>query len=53
MIMINEVELIEEIIKKSETSYESLQNIAWERLGMDSSMKNILISITLRHWIEH
>jgi hypothetical protein len=48
MIMINEIELIEEIIIKSETSYESLPEHAQERLGMDSSMKNILISNTLR-----
>lgn len=48
MIMINEIELIEEIIIKSETSYESLPEHVQERLGMDSSMKNILISITLR-----
>jgi hypothetical protein len=53
MIMINEIELIEEIIIKSETSYESLPEHVQERLGMDSSMKNILISITLEHWIEH
>jgi hypothetical protein len=48
MIMINEIELIEEIIIKSETSYESLPEHVQERLGMDSSMKNILISNTLR-----
>jgi hypothetical protein len=47
MIMINDTWINWRNYNKSETSYESPEH-SRKRLGMDSSMKNILISITLR-----
>ena len=46
-IMCDNVSKIEEIIQVSETSYEQLPKHVSERLGMDDSMKNILLRITL------
>lgn len=46
--LIPDSSLIEEVIIKSETSYESLPTHVQERLGMTEKMKNVLISITLR-----
>lgn len=46
--LINNSEWIEEVEIKSETNYESLPSHVSERLGMDSSMKNILIGMKLR-----
>lgn len=39
--------MIEEIYIKTETKYEDLPNHVSERLGMDESMKNVLLGITL------
>jgi phenylalanyl-tRNA synthetase alpha chain len=46
--LMNDSSLIEEVIIKSETSYESLPSHVQNRLGMTDEMKNVLISITLR-----
>ncbi len=45
---ISNLDWIEELIIKSETSYENLPTHVSERLGMNNSMKNILIGLKLR-----
>jgi len=45
---VKNVEWIEEIIIKSETNYEDLPIHVSERLGMESTMKNILIGLKIR-----
>ena len=48
----NNTDWIEEIVIKSETIYEELPNLIRERLGMDNTMKNVLVSIKMRA-LEH
>lgn len=50
--LISNPNLIEEIVIKSEDSYNSLPNHVRERLGMDENMKNVLVSIKMSS-IEH
>jgi phenylalanyl-tRNA synthetase alpha chain len=45
---VKNVDWIEEITIKSETDYENLPPHVSERLGMDNSMKNILIGLLIR-----
>lgn len=44
---IEDIEIIEEVVIKSETEYKDLPPHVSERLGMTENMKNILIGITL------
>lgn len=46
--LILDSDLIEEIKIKSETDYDKLPLHVSERLGMDDTMKNVLIKVTLR-----
>jgi len=46
--LITNVEWIEELSIKSETSYETLPKHVSERLGMSEEHKNVLVSIKLR-----
>lgn len=46
--LIDNVDIVEQIELKSETSYEDLPLHVSERLGMDNTMKNVLIGIKLR-----
>ena len=46
--LIDKSDWIEEIVIKSETLYENLPKIAIERLGIDDTMKNVLVGIRSR-----